>query len=279
MSSWDRGQGLRAGLPLRTPQHAVDQLQRTVGAGRKVRIVRDDHEARADRAIQLQHQLEHLTRRAAVEVARGLVGKHAPGLGHERPGERHALPLAAGQLPGKVPHAMLEAHAIQHPLGCRPRRRHRHPPDHEGHRDVLQRGEFRQQMMELVDEAQRAVAHGAALLFGERGEIDSLHAHFARGRRVEAAEKVEQRALAGPGSADDRHALASRDGQIDAEQHRHLERAADERLAESAAGEHRPRRGRRFTHTEAPPPDSPSRRATRDRRSRSGPARARSPRS
>ena len=58
---------------------------------------------------------------------------------------------------------------LQHLLRRGARRRRRHPSDRERHRDVFERGEFRQQMMELVDEAERAVAHRAALAFPKGG--------------------------------------------------------------------------------------------------------------
>ena len=78
-------------------------------------------------------------------------------------------------------------------------------------------------------------------LFGQRREATPSTLHLARGRRVEPAQQMQQRALAGARRADDRDALAARDGEIDAEQHRHVERAAAIGLGEPAAGEHRPR--------------------------------------
>ena len=38
----------------------------------------------------------------------------------------------------------------------------RHPPDEQRHGDILERAEFRQQMMELIDETQVAIAQDAA---------------------------------------------------------------------------------------------------------------------
>ncbi len=83
-------------------QHAVDEMQRPVGPRREIRIVRDDDEARADGAIELEHQLEHLARGPPVEIAGRLVGEHAPRRGHQRAGKCDALPLAAGKLARQV---------------------------------------------------------------------------------------------------------------------------------------------------------------------------------
>jgi lipoprotein-releasing system ATP-binding protein len=106
--------------------------------------------------------------------------------------------------------------------------------DAQRHRDVLQRGEFGQQVMELVDEAERTVAQRAARGFGERGERDAFDAHLAAARHVEPAEKMKQRALPRARGADDRHALGGRDGEVDAEEHRDVEGAVAIGLAKVA---------------------------------------------
>src|SRR4029450_9232387 len=91
MFSWPR-------LSLRT-QHSVDEMQRPIRLRRKIGIVRDDDETRADYAIELQHQVEHLTRGAPVEVARRLVGEHALRLRDEGACERDTLALNAREAP------------------------------------------------------------------------------------------------------------------------------------------------------------------------------------
>ena len=62
------------------------------------------------------HQVEHLPRRAAVEVARGLVGQHAPGLGDERARKRHKATSPAGAGPVSVPGRLL---LLLAPTRCR----------------------------------------------------------------------------------------------------------------------------------------------------------------
>ena len=84
-----------------------------------------------------------------------------------------------------------------------------HAPDRERHRDVLQRGELRQQVVELVDEAERAVAHARRVPSPSARRSRALDADLARRRRVEPAQQVQQRALAGARGADDRDALAA----------------------------------------------------------------------
>src|SRR5690349_9456820 len=76
------------------------------------------------------------------------------------------------------------------------------------HGDVLEGGEFRQQMMELVDEAERLTADfGAAALGQMRGGL-AIDEDLTRGRLFEQARDVEQRGFARTRLADERHDLA-----------------------------------------------------------------------
>src|SRR5258706_7470523 len=108
-------------------------------------------------------------------------------------------------------------------------------------------------MMELVDEAERAIARLAAFSLAERCEIPPLHHHLARCRCVQPAQQMQQCALAGPRRAYHRYALTGRDGEIDAEQHRYVEGSAAVRLVQAATFEHRRLPGP--THSAAPPQD------------------------
>ena len=84
----------------------------------------------------------------------------------------------------------------------------RRTPHQQRHGDIFQRREFRQQVMELVDESQRAIAQFAARLFIERMNVAAGDLHDAGGRTVEAAQDLQQRGLAGARGADDRDAFA-----------------------------------------------------------------------
>ena len=82
---------------------------------------------------------------------------------HERARDRGALPLAARQLRRPVREPRAEPDAFERSARPLPRFSRRHAPHEQRHRHVLERGELGQQMMELVDEAERAVAQLAAL--------------------------------------------------------------------------------------------------------------------
>ena len=192
------------------PQHAVDEVQRAIGARRELRVVRDDDERRADGAIELEHQVEHLARGLAVEVAGRLVGEHAARPRHQRARERDALALAAGQLarqvlaggaPRPTRSSIARACARAASAGV--------AADRERHRDVLERGELRQQVVELVDEAERAVAHAAALGFATATR--TAGPRRATSPAVGASSppsRCSSVLLPEPGRADDRDALA-----------------------------------------------------------------------
>ncbi len=113
-------------------------------------------------------------------------------------GQAHQAQDLAGGLPGLV--AVLAAHD----------QRHRH---------VVQRGELRQQVVELVDEAQAAVAHRALAALGQPDGKLAVHRHRTAGRHVQEAQDMQQRALAGARGADDGDHLAARHGQADVAEH------------------------------------------------------------
>ena len=94
-----------------------------------------------------------------------------------------------------------------------------HAPHQQRHRHILERGELGQQVMELIDEADRAVAQMPAL-----GIVQPVHGgprdlHRAARRQIQSAQQLQQRGLAGPGCADDGDALAGADADRRAAQH------------------------------------------------------------
>ena len=61
-------------------------------------------------AVQRLEQPHDLLAGGAVEVAGRLVGQENARLVHQRPGDGHALPLAAGELVGPVLHPVAQPH-------------------------------------------------------------------------------------------------------------------------------------------------------------------------
>ena len=132
----------------------------------------------------------------------------AGGLGHEGAREGAALALAARELARLVLEARAEADLLQDLRRAAARLVAVHPADEERHRHVLHRGELGKEVVELVDEAERAVAHPPALGLAHRAEGLALDRHRARRGRIQAAEDVQQRRFAGAGAPHDGNALA-----------------------------------------------------------------------
>ena len=103
-------------------QNAVVELEHAVHACGEPRVVRHDHQAGAQLAIELEHQREHLLGVAAVEIAGGLVGQHQPRRGHQRARHRRALPLAARELVRPMAQPSAEPDALEQLRGRAPRR-------------------------------------------------------------------------------------------------------------------------------------------------------------
>ncbi len=92
------------------------------------------------------------------------------------------------------------------------------PRDQQRQFHVLHRGEDRQQVVDLEDEAHAAGAVLGALAVGELGQVLAFEPDRAGVDGVEAGEGVEQRRLAAAGGAHDGDHLAALDGEVDAAQ-------------------------------------------------------------
>jgi len=110
----------------------------------------------------------------------------------------------------------------------------RHAADPQRHGDVVARAELGQQVVELVDEAQVAVAQRALLRGAQPGER-LLHQRDAAGRRrIQPAQQVQQRALARARSTDDGHGLARAHREVHALEHGHVQPAFGEALGQAS---------------------------------------------
>jgi hypothetical protein len=81
-------------------QPPVVQPQHAVAAGGEGRVVRHQHQRRAQSRLQLEQQVAHQRAGVVVEVAGGLVGQQQARPVHQRARDRHALLLAARELAG-----------------------------------------------------------------------------------------------------------------------------------------------------------------------------------
>ena len=162
-----------------------------------------------------------------VEVAGRLVGEDELGLVDERARDRHALLLSAGELARLVVLPARQAHDGEAPprlLLALPRRVTAVRVD-QRQLDVLERRRAREQVEGLEDEADLPVADLRPLVAVELRDVHAVEKVAARGRPVEAADDVHERALAGARRAHDGHELARRDRERDAVERAHLDLA------------------------------------------------------
>ncbi|MNH15811.1 hypothetical protein D3C79_754330 [compost metagenome] len=210
-------------------------------------------ERRARRAGQFLHQFLDALGGVVVEVAGRLIEHHQPRTVDQGAGNRYPLALTTGQLGRFVAQAMSQANAREQRFGALARFGDGGAADQQRHAHVLQRGEFRQQVMELVDEAQRAVAQQATGTLTEGRQLFAGQPDAALGRGVEAAQQVEQGTLARTRTADNGHPLTGVQLQLQTGQHLNLLRAFLVGLAQVAATQHCFITHARLTHNVAPP--------------------------
>ena len=108
-------------------------------------------------AMHVTQQRVERVGRGFVEIAGRLVGQQQRRLRDQRPGDGHALLLAAGQHARTVLEPPFQPHSRQQRRGARPRFRHAHPRDPQRHLGILDGREFRQQVVELEHEADIAI--------------------------------------------------------------------------------------------------------------------------
>ena len=93
----------------------------------------------------------HLGR--GVDRRQGLVEEQEAGLGDERPGQGHALLLAAADRAGTAGRVVLQAEALQPLVGAAPCRHPRHPARAQPERDVVEHREVGEEGVVLEDDA------------------------------------------------------------------------------------------------------------------------------
>ena len=168
----------------------------------------DDDEGAASAGGKLIHQRQDAGGGVLVEVAGGLVHQHQAGIGDQGPGDRRTLALTAGQLAGLVFGPGAQPYLVQQSTRLVLGVTLAATANDQRQRHVLQRRELRQQMVELVDEADVAIAEAPDLGVAHLVQHGVGHPYFAGAGAVEATEQVEQGGLAGARTADHRDPLA-----------------------------------------------------------------------
>jgi acyl-CoA thioesterase-1 len=166
--------------------------------------------------VERNQQIQYVRSVDAIEVPGGLVGHQNGRLRHERPGQRHALLLAAGELHRIVIQAIAQANAFKQRASA---------GDSGGdfaarklvrQQDVFFGGQGGEQLVTLEHESDLAAADQRQPVFLQARNIDAVYDDGPRSSRVETGEQTEQRALSTSGGTHDGDELAGRNIEVDA---------------------------------------------------------------
>src|SRR6476660_4738461 len=146
--AWLRGQR-------RLPQQPVTHVDDAGSGGRDIHVMRDQDHGAA-RPVEAGQQCQHLGTGSGIQVARRLVREDQGWLGDQRPGDRHALLLATGELGRIVRQPITQAQPLE--LNARPSKAIAAADAlvQERSGDVLERARPRQEVVGLKDEADGA---------------------------------------------------------------------------------------------------------------------------
>ncbi len=200
-------------------QRTVHQPELALAARGHRGVVSDDDDGVALRQRHVEKQVQRHRRGFAVEIARGLVGKHELRLRDQRAGNGHALALAARKLAWAVLQPRAQAHALQHLRGDGMRSFSRCAANAQRHGHVVERAEFHQQVVKLIHEADMLVAPRALRLGAHLRPVAPADLHAAAIGPVEPAQQVHERALARTRGADDGQSLAAVQAQVHVLEH------------------------------------------------------------
>ena len=143
-----------------------------------------------------------------------LVGEDRARLVHERPRNRDALPLTAGELVGELPGVVGEpepAEQLGTALVSVPG-----APHGELECDVLDRRQERQEVVDLEDESDLVAADALPIAPGQARDRVARHGDASGGRALEAGDQPEQGRLATPARPGHGEAAAGLDLDADA---------------------------------------------------------------
>ena len=187
-------------------------------------IVGHEHDRLAMVGDDRSEQFDDTARVLGIEGSGRLVGKDDRRRGDQRPGDRSALLLTAGEGIGTVVGAVPHADGLERGAGSRVTAGLGDAVEHQRQADILDQRQFGEEVVTLEDEADPAPPDNRQVVVAEGGQIDPLEDHLPGGRPGDATEKVEERALPRPRGPGDRHELPRLDLDIDTTDRHHARR-------------------------------------------------------
>src|SRR5262245_48836662 len=215
-------------------EHALLQMEDDARAVRGERVVGDHQCGLSVIPHEAVEQIQDLVGTLAVEVAGGLVAEKKGRIGHDRARDPDALLLPARELARIVTHAVAQGDDLQSRLDVAPALRLRQVGEQERELHVLERGEHRNQVVHLEDEADVARAPRGQLAGRHVRQLVASDGDTAGRGHVEPAEQIQQGGLAGAARAHERHEVARVDVEVQSLQHVDLLAPAPIGLAEPA---------------------------------------------
>src|SRR5690606_22664216 len=167
---------------------------------------------------ELEEKVVKPSARVLVEVPGRLIREQNQGLVDQRTGHGDPLLLAARELSRLVGLPSLETDLREERASPVARGTVPAAADQRRHHDVLERRELTQQVVELEDEADVAIAHRRHLLVVQHRDVAPPEEDLPRGRAVERPQDVQERRLSGAARADDRDGLPRIDADVDSVQ-------------------------------------------------------------
>src|SRR6266545_255450 len=216
------------------PEGPVFQPEDPVGDLLQAGVVADDHHAAAVLGGELAQQPGDLAAVGAVEVGGRLVGQDERRVVGQRPGDRHALLLPAGELLGPEAEAVAQPHPFQQRAGAPVGGRAGDPGEVAGQLDVLGDAERPEEVEVLEDEAEAVGAQGGQPPLGRAGDVDAIDQDRPGGRPQHRAEHQQQGGLAAARRAHHQDHLAGDQVEVDVADGRDRQRAFPVGLGEPA---------------------------------------------
>ena len=167
-------------------------------------------------------QLQDLSARMRIQVARGFICQQNRRIHAKRPSDCHPLALAAGEFVRQMIQALAQTDQVQQlsrtflnflarPAAQMQRKRH-----------VLQARKSRQQIEELEDEPDLVAANASQIVVAEFRKRLAVQFYFAGARMIQPADQIQHGGFSGSGRTHDGRHLALGDRKIDPVQRRYL---------------------------------------------------------
>jgi hypothetical protein len=190
-------------------------------------VVGHQHQGHAAFGVFGEQQIDDLLAGGFVEIAGRLVRHQDRGVRRQRPGERHALLFAAGQLRGIVMQAVAEANRVE--FLRRARRGIGIAGQLQRHCDILQCRHGRNQMERLEYDADLAAAKARQRVFVESIERGAIDHHLSAVGTLQSRHHHQKGGFSRPRRTDQADRFAGGDAQADIFQDVHPRGAAAER--------------------------------------------------